>query len=45
MNSIGTRGDPVKALVYGGPGKKSWQDVSEPEIIHPTDQRVSRKPR
>jgi alcohol dehydrogenase len=27
----------VKALVYGGPGKKSWQDVPEPEIIHPTD--------
>ena len=27
----------MKALVYGGPGKKSWQDVLEPEIIHPTD--------
>ena len=27
----------MKALVYGGPGKKSWQDVPEPEIIHPTD--------
>ncbi|MGO8683518.1 MAG: zinc-dependent alcohol dehydrogenase family protein [Thermoleophilia bacterium] len=27
----------MKALVYGGPGKKSWQDVPEPQIIHPTD--------
>ena len=27
----------MKALVYGGPGKKSWQDVPEPQITHPTD--------
>ena len=27
----------MKALVYAGPGKKSWQDVPEPEIMHPTD--------
>lgn len=27
----------MKALVYGGPGKKSWQNVPDPQIIHPTD--------
>jgi alcohol dehydrogenase len=27
----------VKALVYGGPGKKSWTDVPNPVIAHPTD--------
>ncbi|MDJ0357064.1 zinc-dependent alcohol dehydrogenase family protein [Paenarthrobacter sp. PH39-S1] len=27
----------MKALVYGGPGKMTWQDVPDPEIIHPTD--------
>jgi alcohol dehydrogenase len=27
----------VKALVYGGPGQKSWQDVPDPVIEHPTD--------
>jgi alcohol dehydrogenase len=27
----------VKALVYGGPGKKSWVDVPEPKIVHATD--------
>jgi alcohol dehydrogenase len=27
----------MKALVYGGPGKKSWTDVPDPLIIHPTD--------
>jgi len=27
----------VKALVYGGPGQKSWQDVPDPVIMHPTD--------
>jgi alcohol dehydrogenase len=27
----------VKALVYNGPGDKSWTDVPNPEIINPTD--------
>ncbi|HEV7166697.1 MAG TPA: zinc-dependent alcohol dehydrogenase family protein [Micrococcaceae bacterium] len=27
----------MKALVYGGPGQKSWTDVPDPTIIHPTD--------
>ena len=27
----------MKALVYGGPGKKTWQDVPDPEIVHATD--------
>ncbi|CAM5394572.1 Alcohol dehydrogenase [Leifsonia shinshuensis] len=27
----------MKALVYGGPGKKSWTDMPEPVIQHPTD--------
>jgi alcohol dehydrogenase len=27
----------VKALVYGGPGEKSWQEVPDPAIEHPTD--------
>ena len=27
----------MKALVYGGPGQKSWQDVPDPVIMHPTD--------
>jgi alcohol dehydrogenase len=27
----------VKALVYGGPGLKSWRDVRDPEILRPTD--------
>jgi alcohol dehydrogenase len=27
----------VKALVYGGPGQKSWQDVPDPVIVQPTD--------
>ncbi len=27
----------MKALVYHGPGKKSWEDVPEPTILHPTD--------
>jgi alcohol dehydrogenase len=27
----------VKALVYGGPGKKSWVEVPEPKIVHATD--------
>ncbi len=27
----------MKALVYEGPGKKSWKDKPEPSIIHPSD--------
>ena len=27
----------MKALVYGGPGKMSWEDVPNPKILHPTD--------
>ncbi|MBW4031350.1 MAG: zinc-dependent alcohol dehydrogenase family protein [Acidobacteria bacterium] len=27
----------MKALVYGGPGQKSWTEVPDPVIQHPTD--------
>ncbi|MEV1128460.1 zinc-dependent alcohol dehydrogenase family protein [Agromyces sp. NPDC049794] len=27
----------MKALVYKGPGEKSWEDVADPVIQHPTD--------
>ncbi|MFB9857090.1 zinc-binding dehydrogenase [Paenarthrobacter aurescens] len=27
----------MKALVYDGPGQKSWRDVPDPVILHPTD--------
>jgi alcohol dehydrogenase len=27
----------MKALVYHGPGNKSWEDVPDPKIIQPTD--------
>ena len=27
----------MKALVYGGPGEKSWKDVPDPKIQKPTD--------
>ena len=27
----------MKALVYNGPGDKSWTDVPNPEMINPTD--------
>ncbi|HEY9766320.1 MAG TPA: zinc-dependent alcohol dehydrogenase family protein [Chroococcales cyanobacterium] len=27
----------MKALVYGGPGKKSWQDKEKPLLLHPSD--------
>jgi alcohol dehydrogenase len=27
----------MKAVVYGGPGKKSWTDVPEPTITNPSD--------
>jgi alcohol dehydrogenase len=31
------REDIMKALVYNGPGEKSWTDVPEPRIQNPTD--------
>jgi alcohol dehydrogenase len=27
----------MKALVYGGPGKRTWESVPDPSIIEPTD--------
>ncbi|MEO7131598.1 MAG: alcohol dehydrogenase catalytic domain-containing protein, partial [Dermatophilaceae bacterium] len=27
----------MKAMVYHGPGKKSWEDVPKPELMEPTD--------
>jgi alcohol dehydrogenase len=27
----------MKALVYGGPGKRAWESVPDPSIIEPTD--------
>ncbi|MDQ1549734.1 MAG: alcohol dehydrogenase, partial [Microbacteriaceae bacterium] len=27
----------MKALVYKGPGQKSWEDVPDPVILQPTD--------
>jgi alcohol dehydrogenase len=27
----------MKALVYHGPGTKAWEEVPDPQIIHPTD--------
>ena len=27
----------MKALVYHGPGRKSWEDVADPTIAQPTD--------
>ena len=27
----------MKALVYGGPGEKSWTDVPDPKIQNPSD--------
>ena len=27
----------MKAIVYGGPGNKAWEDVPEPGIQDPTD--------
>ena len=27
----------MKAVVYGGPGKREWTDVSEPKIVDPRD--------
>jgi len=27
----------VKALVYHGPSQKAWEEVPDPQIIHPTD--------
>ncbi|MFJ6456083.1 hypothetical protein [Paenarthrobacter sp. NPDC091669] len=33
----------MKALVYGGPGEKSWTDAPDPVILHPTDAIVPSK--
>ena len=27
----------MKALVYHGPGRKAWEEVPDPQILHPTD--------
>ena len=27
----------MKALVYHGPGQKSWQDVPDPQVLDDTD--------
>ena len=27
----------MKALVYGGPGKKAWTEVPDPQLLEPTD--------
>ena len=27
----------MKALVYHGPGQKAWEEVPDPQILHPTD--------
>jgi alcohol dehydrogenase len=27
----------MKALVYGGPGQRSWDSVADPELQDPTD--------
>ena len=27
----------MKAIVYNGPGNKSWEDVPDPSIQDPTD--------
>jgi alcohol dehydrogenase len=29
--------DDMKALVYHGPGKRSWQEFPDPDLIEPTD--------
>src|SRR5215831_1515978 len=31
------KGGVMKALVYGGPGKRAWESVPDPAIIEPTD--------
>ena len=31
------RSEAMKALVYHGPGKRSWEDVPDPVIVDPTD--------
>jgi alcohol dehydrogenase len=34
---IDERDEPMKALVYKGPGKKDWEEVPDPVIQKPTD--------
>src|SRR5690606_12657537 len=33
----GEVGDVMKAVVYGGPGQRSWKDVPDPMITDPRD--------
>jgi alcohol dehydrogenase len=33
----GNEEKPMKALVYGGPGKREWKEVPKPGIKDPTD--------
>jgi alcohol dehydrogenase len=30
----------MKALVYDGPGRRAWQDMPRPQLIHDTDALV-----
>src|SRR4051794_11416841 len=32
-----TKGEAMKALVYHGPGRRSWETVPDPAIREPTD--------
>src|SRR5262245_47621581 len=32
-----TKGETMKALVFGGPGQRSWDNVDDPSISEPTD--------
>ena len=36
-NSLITQQKTMKALVYHGPGKKSWEDKPHPQLIETTD--------
>ena len=40
VNKRVNEGSKVKALVCGGPGKKTWQDVRGPKVVHPSDDIV-----
>ena len=31
----------MKALIYGGPGKKEWKDAPKPKLVNPTDAIVN----
>src|SRR5260221_8722818 len=34
---LSRKGSAMKALVYGGPGERSWETVPDPAIVEPTD--------